>query len=150
MLLPLKKTAFHFALFGTFGTFSHFSLPYPPPLLLFSLCFMKGKFWCFGSRNKSGACVGDERARSLSVYDNLLSLRMSRGPAGQAAPSCLLRSSRDPLVFARIICMAPHESQSRNMAGRSAKHTAWRRASSLLPSLVPFSMAGLSTSCGTL
>ena len=31
--------AFHFALFGTFGTSSHFSLPYPPPLFLFSLFF---------------------------------------------------------------------------------------------------------------
>ena len=28
--------AFHFALFGTFGTSSHFSLPHPPPLFLFS------------------------------------------------------------------------------------------------------------------
>ena len=40
-----KKTAFHFALFGTFGTFSHFSLPYPPPLLLFSLFFWRGTPW---------------------------------------------------------------------------------------------------------
>eukprot|EP00964_Phaeocystis_antarctica_P120976 scaffold84695_cov62-Phaeocystis_antarctica.AAC.3 len=90
-----KKTAFHFALFGTFGTFSHFSLPlYPPPLLLFSLDR--------GAGNVADTSVAD---------DSVLFMEESTRPLRVTAPLTSLHSSvggtDDPKPFEPTLANAP-------------------------------------------
>ena len=70
--------AFHFALFGTFGTSSHFSLPHPPPLFLFSFFFFFSSFYRLrrekdrtgGRREERGkGRTADETCRTTGLAD---------------------------------------------------------------------------------